>query len=229
MQFTSSIYSSTQISNKPRRKAIGRNYTAPHFFKISENTEINEALQSILSLPNLLFIEKTGHDNSKQLLKTLMADNSPDLLLSISSYSAYTSNLAHLLMESINRRFNLSGNKYNEIKTCLHEAVMNAVLHGNFGMESDFRTTKGLYNYQIEISNRLNMEMYTSRRVTIMMWNKNDCLQISVSDEGNGFSIANFKEDYTSPNGRGLMLIIRLSDSMWLGNDKRTLFMGFSH
>lgn len=228
MSFLSSI--STQLSNIPRHKPIGGDDNNPHFFKIPQNMEINKVLQSILSLPHTVLIEQTANDNSKQLLKTIATYNSPDLLLSISTYSAYTSNLSGLLTDILNNRFNLNGNKYNEIKTCLHEAIMNAVLHGNLGMKSDFRTTKGLYKYQTEISKRLNLDIYKSRRVNIMVWNKKDHLQISVSDEGTGFSIANFKEEnYTSPNGRGLMLIIKLSDSMWIGDDKRTLFMGFRH
>mgnify|MGYP003393490894 CR=1 FL=1 len=200
-----------------------------HFFSIPENRDINESIRGILRLPYSFFIEQNSHENSEQLLKALVSSDSPDLLLSISTYSTYTSNLSHLLTESINDRFKLNGNKYNEIKTCLHEAIINAALHGNLSIASNFQTTKGLYSYQTEISKRLNMDIYKSRRINIMVWNKNDHLQISVSDEGNGFSIANFKEDFTSPNGRGLMLIIRMSDSMWVGSDKRTLVMAFSH
>jgi anti-sigma regulatory factor (Ser/Thr protein kinase) len=200
-----------------------------HFFSIPENKDINESIGLTLNLPYSLFIEENSYENSEKLLKTLVASDPPDLLLSISTYSTYTSNLSHLLTESINKRFKLNGNKYNEIKTCLHEAIINAVLHGNLCIESNFQTIKGLYSYQTEISKRLNMDIYKSRRVNIMAWNKNDHLQISVSDEGNGFSISNFKEDFTSPNGRGLMLIIKLSDSMWMGSDKRTLYMAFSH
>lgn len=198
----------------------------PYYFLVPENNE-EAAIASILAQPYSCFIEQIKKKKADNIFSN--TDNKPDLLLSFTTASCYYGNIAHLLSECLNKRFHLNNFKKNEIKTCLHEAIMNAVIHGNLCINSNFQTTNGLYNYQTEISKRLHMAIYRLKRVNIMVWNKNDHLQVSVSDKGNGFSIANFKEDYISPNGRGLMLIIRLSDSMWIGDDRRTLFMAFNH
>lgn len=198
------------------------------YFSLSESKG-NTDIASILTQPYSFFVEKNTDSEVEDKFLNIIETDKPDLFLSLTTASCYNDNIAHLLMEHMNKRFHLSKLKDCAIKTCMHEAIMNAVIHGNLCINSNFQTINGLYNYQTEISKRLNMALYKLKRVNIMAWNKDDHLQIAVSDRGNGFSIANFKEDYISPNGRGLMLIIRLSDSMWVGKDRRTLFMAFNH
>lgn len=229
MLFLSSIYSSIRPSDISSYEQILVDDNKPYFFSIPKNIKTNEVMKSILHLPYLLFIENSKYDSAKRVLKKILVNNTPDILLSITTASCYTSNLAHLLTDSINNRFNLNDYKRQEIATCLHEAIMNSMLHGNLKMSSDFRTINGLYNYRTEIEKRLSIGMYKSRRVNIMAWNKNNCLQIAINDEGNGFTIPNYAVNDTLPNGRGLMFIHSLADSVWLGKDKRTLFMTFNY
>ncbi len=229
MPFLSSIYSSIRPSDISPCRQVLADDNKPYFFSIPRNTETSKIIKSIFQLPYSLFIENSKYDSPKRVLKKILLNNTPDILLSITTSSCYIGDLAHLLTDTINNRFNLNNYKKQEIETCLHEAIMNSMLHGNLKMSSDFSTINGLYAYQTEIEKRLSIGMYKSRRVNIMAWNKNNCLQIAISDEGNGFTIPNYTADDTLPNGRGLMFIHSLADSVWLGEDKRTLFMTFNH
>ncbi len=195
----------------------------PHFFSISDYNKNTEILESILTLPNSIFIEKELHDS--YLNKNF---STCDLLLSLTTTSCYNSNVAHLFTDYVNKRFELRGKKNDEMATCLHEAIMNAMLHGNLKMASDFRTLKGLYKYQAEIEYRLTVDAYKLRCVTIGAWKKGSQIKLAVSDEGNGFNINKYRgNNDTLPHGRGLALIHSLADKVWLENDRRTLFMQF--
>ena len=169
-----------------------------------------------------MFIEKELHNSAPN--KNF---SSCDLLLSLTTASCYNSNVAHLFTDYVNKRFELRGKKNEEMATCLHEAIMNAMLHGNLKMASDFRTLKGLYKYQAEIEHRLTVDTYKLRCVTIGAWKQGSQIQLAVSDEGNGFNLNKYIANDELPNGRGLPLIHSLADKVWLENDRRTLFMQF--
>lgn len=198
-----------------------------YFFSIDNIDKTSESIESILQLPYSIFVEKSPHNATEQLLKDI-SSNTPDMALSITTASCYAGNLTHPLTNLISKRFNLNEDKVIKLSTCLHEAIMNAILHGNLNMQSDFRTLDGLCAYQAEITQRLNVDMYKSRRIQIKTWDKDYHLKIAITDEGNGFSIPTKAADDTLPNGRGLRLINYLADSMWVELDKRTLFMTFA-
>lgn len=211
----------------------------PYFFSVASGLEASESIKATLQLPYSLFIEIQESDkihkqkfskkdlNQINILKNLSIAH-PNVAISITTGSCYASDLAHSLTDMIGNRFNISDDKKVQIVTCLHEAIMNAILHGNLNIESDFRTLKGLYIYQTEIEHRLKINSYKLRRVHIKIWNKNNSIEIAISDEGNGFDIPTKTTDDTLPNGRGLRIISSLADKMWL-QDRHTLFMKFSH
>lgn len=198
-------------------------YKQPHLFSISDYDRNTEILESILALPNSQFIETDLREN----IKSNEHFSNCDLFLSLSNACCYNSGIAHLFTDSLNKRFELRGRKNEEIATCLHEAVMNAMLHGNLKMASNFRTLKGLYKYQAEIDHRLTVDAYKLRRITIGAWKNDNQIQLAVSDEGNGFNLNKYIADDALPHGRGLPLIHSLADKVWLENDRHTLFMRF--
>lgn len=227
-QTSEHISSCCKKTSEPMREK-GHQYNIPYLFSIPNHINTDESLKSALKLPHSTFIEITSKGN--ELLEPVqnVPDNSPNLTLSITTASCYKSSIAHILTESINTRFSLSGDKDMQISTCLHEAIMNAMIHGNLGLQSNFCTLDGLCAYQAEIGQRLNNDMYQSRYVHISFWNTEKCLQISVSDEGEGFDMPDFTTQNEFPRGRGLMFIHSLADKVWLDKDRRTLFMIFNH
>jgi len=198
----------------------------PYFFSVPNYRKTSETLESIISLPHSAFIEINHYNKHKKSFEYLW-DELPDLILCLSTIGCYTSNLAHIFSNSIDNRFALNGKKSMEISTCLQESIMNSMFHGNLEMQSDFRTMKGLYAYQEEIKKRLILDHYRFSSISLRAWYKNNSIKIAISDEGSGFSLSLYKEDDKLPNGRGLMMIQALSDKVWIGKDKKTLFMEF--
>lgn len=199
----------------------------PFFFSIPNYRKTNEALEAIINLPHSVFVEITSYNKHKKSFGYLW-DESPDIALSLSTISCYTSNLSNIFADLLNKRFALGDAKNMEIATCLQEAIMNSMFHGNLKMQSDFRTLKGMYAYQEEIKKRLMVDHYKFSTISIRAWYISGSIKISISDEGDGFNMPTYKEDDKLPNGRGLMIIQSLADKVWIGADRKTLFVVFN-
>jgi CheY-like chemotaxis protein/anti-sigma regulatory factor (Ser/Thr protein kinase) len=98
----------------------------------------------------------------------------------------------------------------------LHEALTNAMLHGNLELESALREENEKEYYRLSIERR-NMEPYNIRRVFITSRYTREELTFVVRDEGNGFDPSTLP-DPTDPtnlgkvSGRGLLLIHTFMD-----------------
>lgn len=223
MMLTQSALKQTYSNHLAAINSQGKLYDKPHFFSIDDYSNASKTIESILALPNSIFVEKFSDKSATPTVNFIGCH----LFLSLTTASCYNGNVAHLFTKCLNR-FELNDDRNLEITTCLHEAIMNAMLHGNLKMVSDFRTLNGLYRYQAEIEHRLTVDSYKSRRVTISAWQQGNHLQLAVSDEGSGFNMNKYRGNKdTLPHGRGLPLIHSLADSVWLENDRRTLFMRF--
>lgn len=158
---------------------------------------------------------------------------SPDLTLSITTSACYHSNTALDFADKIGEKFGLYGEKMSDIATCLQEAVMNAILHGNLQVGSKFDNLRDFEERGEEITARLEMDEYAQKRINIRAWDGHNHLKLAVSDEGEGFLLENAmayndKTSHKNPHGRGLLFIKAMAEKMWLGEDKRTLYMTFS-
>lgn len=190
----------------------------PYFFSLGNNEPAGEALESVLKLPHSIYIESGKRLDKDIVLKTLLPD-APDIALSLTTASCYICNPSHIITNTLNNRFRLSGDKNLNITTCLQEALTNAILHGNL--------ETGGNSGETEIGHLLAINGL--RRISIKAWDKSTYLKISVSDEGKGFSLPEEFSNDTLPFGRGLTFIKSLSDKVWVGEDKRTLYMTFNY
>ncbi|WP_395804660.1 ATP-binding protein [Daejeonella sp.] len=95
-------------------------------------------------------------------------------------------------IDELSAKYNFSDEVYANVLTCLSEAIINAVLHGN-----DQNPEKKVY---------INLEVIENKR-----------LVFTVTDEGNGFDFNNIP-DPTAPenlenlSGRGIFIIKKLAD-----------------
>jgi CheY-like chemotaxis protein/anti-sigma regulatory factor (Ser/Thr protein kinase) len=98
----------------------------------------------------------------------------------------------------------------------LHEALTNAILHGNLELDSDLRETDEKEYYRLSVERR-KLSPYADRRVFVTAHFTRDELSFTIRDEGNGFD-PNTLPDPTDPNnlgkvsGRGLLLIQTFMD-----------------
>lgn len=202
--------------------------SSTYFFSRASDVIANNYLSIILTLPYSSFIE-INNKNSFEHLSCYLPKGNPDIFISLTTRSCYVSNISQEIVKAVAGRFNLKN--IENITTCLHEAVVNAVLHGNLGIKNNFSCNNGFFYYKEQIESLIEAEEHAAKRVYISFWNNYDNLIVSVEDEGNGFDIPDFTitENTIFPRGRGLMFINSLSKRMWQEKNKNTLFMQFSH
>jgi CheY-like chemotaxis protein/anti-sigma regulatory factor (Ser/Thr protein kinase) len=100
----------------------------------------------------------------------------------------------------------------------LHEALTNAILHGNLELSSNMRETDEKEYYRLSVERRT-QPPYSDRRVQVTARFSRHELAFIVRDEGNGFD-PNTLPDPTDPSnlgkvsGRGLLLIQTFMDSV---------------
>lgn len=201
--------------------------TKEYIFSLAENGDTGSSLEAVLSLPYGSFIEKSPANWQTNRFKNSLKP--PDLFLSITTLSCYHVSLARIFCNTLSVRFLLGDSIKSDITTCLQEAIMNAMLHGNLAIRGEFHTKSGFFAYHTEIEQRLNLPEYREKRIYIRAWHQKNHLQISVSDDGNGFELPDFSSPTNNqfPSGRGLMFIHAMSDTVWLEEDRKTLSMKF--
>lgn len=98
----------------------------------------------------------------------------------------------------------------------LHEALTNAILHGNLELSSSMRETDEKEYYRLSVERRT-LPPFTERRVMVTARFTRDELTFVIRDQGNGFD-PNTLPDPTDPanlgkvSGRGLLLIQTFMD-----------------
>jgi CheY-like chemotaxis protein/anti-sigma regulatory factor (Ser/Thr protein kinase) len=98
----------------------------------------------------------------------------------------------------------------------LHEALTNAILHGNLGLDSALRESDEKEYYRLSVQRRTE-EPFADRRVYVTAHFTRDELVFTIRDDGNGFD-PNILPDPTDPanlgrvSGRGLLLIQTFMD-----------------
>lgn len=153
----------------------------------------------------------------------------PDFSASFTTVAAYQNNNARAIAGHLHEKFGLPDDRREHIATCLQEAWSNALVHGNMEIDSHPLTPDGFNAYYNEIRSRLLRNPYRKRLIVINAWHNEDSLILSVSDEGRGFSMENTHVEKDYAQRRGLFLIRSLVDHVWVGDDRRTLFMTFNY
>jgi CheY-like chemotaxis protein len=126
--------------------------------------------------------------------------------------------LVDYLKEALIRSRLFDGTGLIRIGVALREAVMNAIVHGNLGVESELRD-RDLDEYYRLIEIRRHEQPYSTRRVQVYTVEANDHVRYVVRDEGLGFD-PNAVPDPTDPenmeraSGRGLLLIRTFMDEV---------------
>lgn len=101
----------------------------------------------------------------------------------------------------------------------LHEALTNAMFHGNLEMDSGLRDRDSVEYYRLA-SERRHQEPFASRRVHVCLRETATSSCYIIRDEGQGFDVTACRPDPTDagnlqrPSGRGLFLISMFMDEV---------------
>lgn len=117
--------------------------------------------------------------------------------------------------EDICSNFNLDGNK---LAICLQECLTNAIIHGNFGIDSGLKE-QDWSAFDNLIKERESQPGYGNKSITVLLHQTPKLLQFTVTDQGNGFDPAELP-DPTNPeswlklSGRGILFIRSYMDEV---------------
>ena len=179
-----------------------------------------------LALPYYGFVE-LGADPSP---RCLMAVSSGGLSLSVTTGIACSVEVVQPFAAAV-AKF-LGDIDPSMIELCLAEAVGNAAIHGNLGIDGSLRSTReGFEIFSRLMGERLADPVTAHKRIDIIMLSLPDgAFRLSVSDRGNGFDFEAAQQIVAGPNakhGRGIALIRRIARQVFTEDGGRTLVMDF--
>jgi anti-sigma regulatory factor (Ser/Thr protein kinase) len=153
----------------------------------------------------------------------------PTLRLSVSNQMALDLPVGEIIGNRLAERIPLPPELRNRIACVVHEAVLNAVLHGNLAIGNGNRGhTAGVDDLQNEIETRLCDPAVLARRCEIRTrWNAMAIL-VRVTDQGAGFEPMAWQEDAIVPWGRGIRVIAALASRCRWVRGGRSLILRFA-
>jgi hypothetical protein len=147
--------------------------------------------------------------------------------LSLPSSAALRWPLGKIVADYLARRLKLPDRRRDDIAMAVHEAVLNAVIHGNLAISNapgcGFMVRDALSE---TIAVRLGDPVARDKTCALgLRWN-DSCIFIRISDEGAGFTPV-IPDDLALPVGRGLRIIAGLAASCKWVRGGRTLLLRF--
>lgn len=149
--------------------------------------------------------------------------------LSLATTTAWSIDCAALVCDALEARQTITSERRADVELALHEAVANAVIHGNLAIGSSFGTTAESFDAFCNlVAQRMADPAHGSRRVTIAVTRQEARLELRVGDEGDGYdpaTIAARADDAKS--GRGLEIMRAMANATTVEDGGRTLVLSF--
>lgn len=185
-----------------------------------------ERLNRALRPPVTACIEADGQ------LKPVFAAIPPQgLFLSLTTATAYGIEVARALCDAIQARVPMDEKLRQVMELALHEALVNAMVHGNLEIGSLSKDSlDDFIQFCQTIEIRLGDAVFGHRRVTtVVSWN-DETIDIDIADEGPGYDLAILDKpiDLNKKSGRGLFLIRDICRSVDILDQGRRLIMRFA-
>lgn len=150
--------------------------------------------------------------------------------LSLTTGTAYGLQCAVLVCDELARRGVLGADRRGNVELCLHEAVANAIVHGNMGIPSSAKEQpEGFRLFGRLLKERLDDSDVRRRRLDIFArWN-GDGLSIAVVDQGGGFDTSALPEraDGSAHSGRGFLFMRALAKRVSVTDGGRCTVLHF--
>jgi len=151
------------------------------------------------------------------------------LYMALSTFSAHAVDAAHLFAAALTRRLFLKEGLAHAVETALHEAVVNAIVHGNLGMGSaDRETVDGFARYCAQIESRLSDPGRADKWIEIAaQWTASEIVA-TVTDQGLGYRPGQGGAEEFEKSGRGLRIVRALTRDIRIDEGGRRIVMRFS-
>ncbi|BAI72988.1 hypothetical protein AZL_023500 [Azospirillum sp. B510] len=166
------------------------------------------------------------------LLPPLLAEAAgSDLHLSLTTGTAYDLQLGGKLTAALGARHPLAEERRDDIELALHEAVSNALVHGNLGVVAMREpSSRELDRFSHDLDDRLADPVLAARRVAVAIRTApaedgRTLATMDIIDEGAGFTPA--PRHGSGASGRGLDLIGSVADELEIGDGGRRIRLRF--
>lgn len=162
-------------------------------------------------------------------LMPLMAEPSA-LHLSFSTVTSFSLDMAPVLCATLVARGWLDERRRADAEICVHEAVSNAIVHGNLDIQQGPTADVGAFDgFFRTIQERLADRTLASRRVTVEAVAGADELCVSVKDEGRGHPghIPSMVDKLEAKSGRGIRIMGEMANRVSFADGGRTTNLYF--
>lgn len=152
------------------------------------------------------------------------------LYLSLTTRTAFGSQCALLVCDALAARGVLTQERRSAVELCLHEAVANAVVHGNLEIASSAKDRPdGFRVFSQLVGERMRDPVLGNRRTDVFARWCGAVLVIAVSDQGNGFDTAILPPDTggSARSGRGFIFMRALAQDVTVTDGGRCTALRF--
>lgn len=183
--------------------------------------------------PVAIWIEAEGMPDGN--LHSLLARASRyDLFASFTTATANELPVAGGLLSAITARHSLDSERREDIELALHEALSNAILHGNLSLDGLKKlSVDDLDIFSQMIAARMSDPCFSKRRIEIGLAIEGDYFTVDITDEGCGFltnadaPIREAAHNPWQPSGRGFELIGAIARRFRILDHGRHIWMEF--
>lgn len=152
------------------------------------------------------------------------------LYLDLSTMTAYGLEPAHQFCDAIAMRTTLSEKSQQMMELALHEALVNAMVHGNLEIGAIAKESlDDFIQFCQLIETRLADPAFGPRRVVMHATWGGDTIDVVIDDQGPGYDTSVMDEpvDLSKKSGRGLFLIRDIAREIAVENGGRRMVMRF--
>ncbi|OYD82647.1 ATP-binding protein [Azospirillum brasilense] len=192
-----------------------------------------DILRSAFGLNSFLTVELTEREDGTGAVDADWLGAPPverGFYLSLTTGTAYGLQCAVLVCDELTRRGVLTPERRGNVELCLHEAIANAIVHGNLGIPSATKEQpEGYRLFSRLLRERLGDGTVRQRRIDIFARWTADSLSIAVVDQGNGFDAAALPQDTDSGahSGRGFVFMRALARRIHVTDGGRCTLLQF--
>lgn len=186
-------------------------------------------LRAALELGALAYIEIGDDGELPAGLLTLLTGR-PGLHLSLSTVTSFSLDMAPLFCAALVTRGWLDAGRRADAEICVHEAVSNAIVHGNLDIHqapsADASAFDGFFR---AVQEKLADRTHASRRVTVEAQCGPDELCVRIGDQGRGHPglIPTAIDKLEAKSGRGIRIMGELADRVSFSDAGRTVNLYF--
>ena len=153
-----------------------------------------------------------------------------DLYACVTTATANQLHLAGRIVTAVDSRHPLGETQRDDIELVLHEAISNAVVHGNLQVEGmKGLSVDALDRFSNALAARMADPTYATRRIEVSCWLQPEgVLLVEVADEGSGFVPHDREGSTANASGRGLDLITAIAQQVDLLDNGRRIRIRFA-